>query len=269
LAKAPAAEKNARVEAAAAILGLTDLLSRFPRQLSGGQRQRVAMGRAIVRNPKVFLFDEPLSNLDAKMRVEMRKEIRLTNTMIYVTHDQVEAMTLGDRICVMKGGVMQQIGTPSEVFDDPANLFVAGFIGTPPMNLMPGRIAAVDGGAEFHGEGFSAPIPKDMLKAIPGLTGRNVMLGLRSKALSLAGPSSRVIWRGMRTVTEMLGEEALVHLALGGSKVVMNVEPHALDGIGKEIGLEPQMNRAHFFDADSGENLTAGIELPGRRSVRR
>jgi multiple sugar transport system ATP-binding protein len=179
LRKLPKAEISERVNKAAAILGLEELLKRKPKALSGGQRQRVAMGRAIVREPAVFLFDEPLSNLDAKMRVEMRKEIlqlhgRIDTTMIYVTHDQVEAMTLGDRICVMNVGIIEQVGPPTVIFDHPASLFVARFIGTPPMNLFEGTLRAENGGLVFDGDSIQCPLPPEKAAMLQGCEGKKV-----------------------------------------------------------------------------------------------
>ena len=185
LRRAPKAEIESRVMRAAEILGLTDLLDRQPRQLSGGQRQRVAMGRAIVRDPEVFLFDEPLSNLDAKLRVSMRAEIkelhrRLKTTTIYVTHDQIEAMTMADRIVVMRDGIIEQVGTPLDLYDKPKNLFVAGFIGSPSMNLVQGRLR-VNGHASFESDG-GAVLP--IAKAPPNSTGRPLIYGMRPEHIS-------------------------------------------------------------------------------------
>src|SRR5690348_4165480 len=189
LAKRPRAEVNERVAKAASILGLTELLDRYPRQLSGGQRQRVAMGRAIVRDPQVFLFDEPLSNLDAKLRVAMRTELkelhqRLKTTSVYVTHDQIEAMTMGDRIVVMRDGLVEQQGKPLELYDHPANLFVAGFIGSPAMNFLPGTLKRANGTAQVElAGGARVPAPR----AAGGEDGQKVVLGTRPEHLQLVG----------------------------------------------------------------------------------
>ena len=279
IAKRPKAEMREKVEAAAKILQMENLLHRTPRELSGGQKQRVAIGRAIVRAPKVFLFDEPLSNLDAKMRVEMRKEIlqlhkRLRATMIYVTHDQVEAMTLGDRICVLKDGLVQQMGTPTEVFDNPANMFTAGFIGTPPMNLLPGRIEKSDGGYLFAGGDFSAPLPPAIGRRVATEAGKEVFLGLRPKAINLAaradeGDRSAAVWKARVEVTEMLGEESLLHLSRGDVRFVVNVDPHDIAGLGDEAEVSPMLARAHVFSAETGENLTLDVDMPGRYSIRK
>ena len=278
LARRPKEEIRQKVEAAAKILQMEHLLARTPRELSGGQKQRVAIGRAIVRDPKVFLFDEPLSNLDAKMRVEMRKEIlqlhrRIKATMIYVTHDQVEAMTLGDRICVLKDGLLQQMGTPTEVFDNPANMFTASFIGTPPMNLIQGRLEKT--GADrirFSGSGLEAVLPQAIGERVAGYIGAEVSLGLRPKAITLAslasGEDAETVWKVDVAVTEMLGEEALLHVSRGDARFILNVDPHALPGLGEEVEVCPLLTRAHIFLSESEENLTRDLNLPGRYSVR-
>ena len=254
---------NKRVNDAAAILGLVEYLDRKPKALSGGQRQRVAMGRAIVRDPSVFLFDEPLSNLDAKMRVEMRKEIlhlhkRLSTTMIYVTHDQVEAMTLGDRICVMSAGLIEQVGKPTDVFDNPASLFVARFIGTPPMNIFEGSLTEKDGVILFEGGAIKAPIDAGHYDRVRGYVGKGVALGLRPKSMApAAGPvGGHTEFSGTIEVSEMLGEEVLSHLVNGDHKFIVSIDPHMkldMDGV---IHLAPNMQRAHIFDLESGKNLT-------------
>lgn len=278
IAHRPKDEIKERVRQAAEILQMENLLHRTPKELSGGQRQRVAIGRAIVRNPTVFLFDEPLSNLDAKMRVEMRKEIlqlhkRLRSTMIYVTHDQVEAMTLGDRICVLRDGVVQQIGKPGDIFDDPCNTFVAGFIGTPPMNLIPGTLTAVGDGIVFQAGKLSLAVPKELAARVSAHCEKQVLLGLRPKSLSLVDtlPEEErfALWEAEVDVAEMLGEETLVHVTCDSFRLVANVDPHALNSGTGKIVLCPNINRAHFFDAETGENLTMSVTLPGRRTVRR
>jgi multiple sugar transport system ATP-binding protein len=242
------AEIDRRVNQAAEILGLTPYLDRYPRSLSGGQRQRVAMGRAIVRDPKVFLFDEPLSNLDAKLRVQMRAEIRelhqrLKTTTVYVTHDQIEAMTMADRIVVMEGGHIRQIGAPLDLYDRPANRFVAGFIGSPSMNLMEG-IVRQDG---IDVSGTSVRLAND-----PGLeTGRKVIFGIRPEDLNLSdsGIAATV------SVVEPTGSETHVVSRTGeGEIVAVFRERHALSP-GKAIHLAPLPERVHLFDAESGERL--------------
>ena len=264
LRKFKKAEIEKRVKGAGEILGLTEYLDRRPKALSGGQRQRVAMGRAIVREPAVFLFDEPLSNLDAKMRVEMRKEIlrlhkRIATTMIYVTHDQVEAMTLGDRICVMRDGIIEQVGEPTTVFDHPASLFVARFIGTPPMNIFEGSLVSEGGQVVFVGGNLRAPIADRQLEMVKDFVGKPVCLGLRPKAFSLKDantPPESVSLPGTVEVCELLGEEILAHLHNGDHKFTVSLDPHVkteLDGV-LDICLD--MERVHIFDAESGRNLT-------------
>ena len=242
------AEIDKRVNQAAEILGLTPYLDRYPRALSGGQRQRVAMGRAIVRDPEVFLFDEPLSNLDAKLRVQMRAEIRelhqrLKTTTVYVTHDQIEAMTMADRIVVMEGGHIRQIGAPLELYDRPANRFVAGFIGSPSMNLLEGTVR--DGGIEVSG----TQIP---VAGAQGLDdGRKVTFGIRPEdlALSESGLAATV------SVVEPTGSETHVVSRMGqGDIVAVFRERHALTP-GQGIFLSPDRDRVHLFDAESGERL--------------
>ena len=278
LRKFPKAEILRRVNDAARILGLEEYLNRRPKALSGGQRQRVAMGRAIVREPAVFLFDEPLSNLDAKMRVEMRKEIlhlhrRIGATMIYVTHDQVEAMTLGDRICVMKDGRVQQLGEPWEVFDNPANLFVAGFIGTPPMNFFKGSLARDGEAFTFTGPHIAARLPAGMGSRLARLDGKPTTLGLRPKSLALKkrAPASwgDTVWRAEADIAEMLGEEIQAHMMLGGDRFIVSCGPHDHKLLGGTVEVVPDLNRAHVFDSESGENLTMSLDLPGRRGGRR
>lgn len=278
MAHRPKAEIREKVQSAARILQMENLLHRLPSELSGGQKQRVAIGRAIVRNPKVFLFDEPLSNLDAKMRVEMRKEIlqlhrRITSTMIYVTHDQIEAMTLGDRIAVLKDGILQQMGPPNEVFDNPANIFVASFIGTPPMNLIPGRLVADGGGVRFDGAGLDAPLLPELASCAEGHIGKEVVLGIRPKAIVLNRPGDSapdgVVWKVRTDVTEMLGEESLVHVRHGETPIVLNVDPHALAGLGEDLLVSPLLSRIHLFLKDTGASITQNIDIPGRYSVRR
>lgn len=258
-------EINRRVGDAARILGLEDYLKRRPKALSGGQRQRVAMGRAIVREPAVFLFDEPLSNLDAKMRVEMRKEIlqlhrRIETTMIYVTHDQIEAMTLGDRICVMRDGLIEQVGKPTEVFDYPATLFVARFIGTPPMNLFEGTLKQDGSDIVFDGGTVQMPIVASQHDAVKDFVDKKVCLGLRPKSLTLTRKASPelagVSFKGTIEVSELLGEEVLAHVSSGDHKFIVSVDPHVMQDLDETIEVSPTPKRAHVFDAESGRNLT-------------
>jgi multiple sugar transport system ATP-binding protein len=272
LRKLPETEIARRVGEAAAALGLDLMLDRKPKQLSGGERQRVALGRAIVRQPQVFLFDEPLSNLDAKLRVHMRREIgrlhrELGTTMIYVTHDQVEAMTLGDRIAVMAAGLLQQVDTPLGLYERPANLFVAGFIGSPPMNLIPGIVAGGEGGQGGQGgQGgrvFRSTTGDVSLVldegAVPGLAdGAPVTLGLRPEALRVGGEDAPL--RGRVDLVEPLGSETLVHTEVGQTTIVARFTGEGLPRAGEFVGLVPDLDRAHWF----GE---AGVRLDGRGEV--
>jgi multiple sugar transport system ATP-binding protein len=251
LRKADAATVTGRVQKAAEILGLVPFLQRYPRQLSGGQRQRVAMGRAIVRDPKVFLFDEPLSNLDAKLRVQMRAEIkelhqRLKTTTIFVTHDQIEAMTMADRIVVMHDGLIEQIGTPLELYDSPRNLFVASFIGSPAMNFIKGS-AKANGGLEIEAEGARLPVAGKHAVA----DGQPVVYGIRPEHLELApdGFPARV------AVVEPTGSETMIVLRLGESEIVaLFRERHAFTP-GEIVHLRPRADLAHLFDGASGQRI--------------
>jgi multiple sugar transport system ATP-binding protein len=251
---APQAEIDQRVNGAADILGLRPLLARYPRQLSGGQRQRVAMGRAIVRDPQVFLFDEPLSNLDAKLRVAMRTEIkelhqRLKTTTVYVTHDQIEAMTMADRIVVMHDGVIEQVGAPLELYDRPQNLFVAGFIGSPAMNFLKGAIRA-NGSLEFEGtDGVRLPLAS----APSGSDGRAVVYGVRPEHFVIAddGADAQV------QVIEPTGSELQVVAKLGGEDIIAVFrERHAFKP-GDTIRLKPDPRLVHLFDEPTGQRLDA------------
>src|SRR6266849_3828178 len=247
------AETDTRVKRAAEILGLTHLLARFPRQLSGGQRQRVAMGRAIVRDPQVFLFDEPLSNLDAKLRVQMRTEIkelhqRLKTTSIYVTHDQIEAMTMADTIVVMKDGLVEQIGAPLELFDRPDNLFVAGFIGSPAMNFLRGTIR-LNGAAEFEGPG-GLRLP---LAAPAGWNGRSIVCGIRPEHFALADDGAEAEIQ----VIEPTGSEIQVVAKLADEDIVAVFRERHQFKPGDKIRLKPDPRLVHLFDAESGKRLNA------------
>jgi multiple sugar transport system ATP-binding protein len=242
-----------RVDRAAEILGLGEYLERYPRQLSGGQRQRVAMGRAIVRDPEVFLFDEPLSNLDAKLRVAMRAEIkelhqRLGTTTIYVTHDQIEAMTMADKIVVMNEGLVEQVGGPLELYDHPANQFVAGFIGSPAMNFLAGRIAA-NGEAVFETDaGRRLPLPPE---TSPSMKGRRAICGIRPEDMTLAenGLKAEVV------VVEPTGSEIQVMARVDGHDVVAVFRERHLFRPGEVISLAPQSRSMHLFDAETGQRL--------------
>jgi sn-glycerol 3-phosphate transport system ATP-binding protein len=245
------AETDRRVQEAARMLELTALLARKPRQLSGGQRQRVAMGRAIVRQPQVFLFDEPLSNLDAKLRVQMRLELqklhrRLGVTSLYVTHDQVEAMTLGSRIIVMNSGRAEQIGTPAEVYHQPATLFVAGFIGSPPMNLLPGTVSADGSALSADGLAVQLPVP------VPALAGRQVVLGLRPEQLQLGGDALQVDVE----MVESLGADHLIHARAGRCDLVVRAGDAPMPAAGARIGLGFATGAVHWFDPVSAQRIT-------------
>jgi len=246
-----------RVRRAADILGLADLLDRYPRQLSGGQRQRVAMGRAIVRDPQVFLFDEPLSNLDAKLRVQMRTEIRalhqrLRTTSVYVTHDQVEAMTMADRIVVLNAGRVSQIGAPIELYDRPANLFVAGFIGSPAMNVLAGTLKRANGAAWVETDGGERlPVPP----GAAGAEGRKVVYGVRPEHLVLADAPEAIA--ATVEVVEQTGIDLLVFARFAGAPLCgLFRERHGFTP-GQPIRLMPQLNAVHLFDAESGERIAA------------
>ena len=263
LRKLPKADIDKRVREAARMLSIEDYLDRHPKALSGGQRQRVAMGRAIVREPAVFLFDEPLSNLDAKMRVRMRAELallrrRIDATMIYVTHDQIEAMTLGDRIVVMDGGVVQQCAEPLTVYTWPANAFVARFIGTPPMNLFEGTLEADHGELVFAASGFRIALAASMRPALEGKVGQAVHLGIRPEDLRLVDDPAGAIPATM-SMKETLGNELIVHLDSEGGPFLCRVDPHAHPSLRGPLLLRPSLERIHVFDAVDGRNLTAEL----------
>ena len=243
LRKAPKAETDQRVNAAAATLGLEHLLDRYPRQLSGGQRQRVAMGRAIVRDPQVFLFDEPLSNLDAKLRVQMRVEIkalhqRLRTTTIYVTHDQIEAMTMADKIVVLKDGVVEQVGPPLALYDAPANVFVAQFIGSPAMNILEGTLT--EGGVR-RGD-IVLPLPEALRRRAGNLDA--VQYGIRPEHLTLADSGIPVT----ADVVEPTGSDTVIFGRLGDTPIVVNIRDRVDIAAGSRIFVQPVMDKVHLFD---------------------
>jgi multiple sugar transport system ATP-binding protein len=251
---APKSEIEERVRGAADILGLSQLLERFPRQLSGGQRQRVAMGRAIVRDPQVFLFDEPLSNLDAKLRVQMRTEIkelhqRLKTTTVYVTHDQIEAMTMADKIVVMHDGLVEQIGAPLELYDRPENVFVAGFIGSPAMNMIKGRIRN-NGGASFEGP---AGVKFSLPGSGAGSDGRPAVYGVRPEHFSIADDGAEAEVQ----VVEPTGSELQVVAKLGGEEVIAVFRERHQFKPGDKIRLKPDPRLVHLFDEASGQRLNS------------
>ena len=249
---APKDETETRVKRAAEILGLSALLERYPRQLSGGQRQRVAMGRAIVRDPQVFLFDEPLSNLDAKLRVQMRTEIkelhqRLKTTTVYVTHDQIEAMTMADKIVVMNGGRVEQIGAPLDLYDRPNNIFVAGFIGSPAMNFLKGAIRA-NGTVGFEGPG-GARLP---LAAAPtGSDGRPAVYGVRPEHFTIADDGAEATVH----VVEPTGSETQIVARIGTQDIIAVFRDRHDVKLGDKIHLRPRASAAHLFDKDTGRRL--------------
>jgi multiple sugar transport system ATP-binding protein len=248
--KMPKADIEKKVADAAETLGISHLLDRKPKQLSGGQRQRVAVARAIVRDPKVFLFDEPLSNLDAKLRVQTRAEItklqqRLETTCVYVTHDQIEAMTMGHRIAVMNAGRIQQVGTPLEVYDTPANVFVAQFIGTPPMNFF--KATANDG--RLDAASFSIPLPEGRKvtsgqKLLVGVRPENILAGNDTQARGATGRVSGVV-----DIVEPVGHEAIVHIRLGDDLLVAAFDSHNMPRVGDTIEVIIELDAMHLFDA--------------------
>jgi multiple sugar transport system ATP-binding protein len=253
--KFPKAEIQKRVQEAAEILGIQELLKRKPRQLSGGQRQRVAVGRAIVRHPQVFLFDEPLSNLDAKLRVQMRVELkrlhdRLETTAIYVTHDQVEAMTLGDRVVVMKDGWIQQVGEPLELYGRPANKFVAGFIGSPAMNFVDVKVADAGGALWAESQGLRVKVPPAHASRLMAYKGQQVTLGVRPEDLHPATGSdpTEYVFDAVVDVVEPLGSEVLLDVRVGNNTIVARVEPTTRVKVHETTRLALTPDRARFFD---------------------
>ena len=260
--KFPRVEIEKRVREAGEILGIQDLLERKPRQLSGGQRQRVAVGRAIVRHPQVFLFDEPLSNLDAKLRVQMRVELKrlhdsLQSTVVYVTHDQVEAMTLGDRVVVMKDGSIQQIGEPLEVYSRPRNKFVAGFLGSPAMNFIDASIAEVDGELYAETAGIRVPIPAEQSCRLASYKAQKVTLGIRPEDLHEAtvGNTGKVFFETVVEVVEPLGSEILLDVRVGQQLLVARVGSSCRVRHHEKIRLVFVPERIHFFDPQTEESI--------------
>ncbi len=256
----PKLEITNRVKDAAEILGIARLLHRKPRELSGGERQRVALGRAIVRKPLVFLFDEPLSNLDAKMRVQMRTELnklhlRLQSTMIYVTHDQMEAMTLGNRIAVMHQGVIQQIADPANIYGHPVNRFVAGFIGSPPMNFVPGRIFRRNGRFYFDEGAWRVKIAEDMNPKIAPYDGKPITFGIRPEDIydrlfvQYAPPENTLT--ATVEVVEPMGAEVFLHLLIGSHSVIARVGGHERPRVSQDMDVVLDMSKVHFFDPDT------------------
>ncbi len=261
LRKTPKTEIQKRVHDAAKILELTDLLDRKPKALSGGQQQRVAVGRAIVRNPKVFLFDEPLSNLDAKLRVQMRTEISrlhntLQSTMIYVTHDQMEAMTMGDRIVVMKDGLVQQVDSPLNLYNAPKNKFVAGFIGSPAMNLLDATV--VQNGALWLSDGkIKIKLPQRLEKKLSNFIGKKIIFGIRpedidEKEKAAKQPQTAIVSLAAEVI-EPMGNESFLYANTGANKIIARLSPDLNLQNGEEIELAFNMGKAHFFNAENEE----------------
>ena len=261
--KLPQAEIDTLVNETAQMLDIGHLLGRKPKELSGGQRQRVAVGRAIVRKPAVFLFDEPLSNLDAKLRVQMRAEIsklqqRLQTTTIYVTHDQVEAMTMGHRVAVLKDGDLMQVGTPLELYERPANVFVGGFLGTPPMNFIRATIA--DRGGRLAAAGYELPVPGSLRPVTAGKDGCTVVVGVRPENLLSGGKAPRgesLKLSAEAEIIEPLGHEVIVHGRVGGDLLVAAVDPHHAPALGQRIDLVVELEALHLFDAETERRLGA------------
>ncbi|AEM79331.1 ABC transporter ATP-binding protein [Thermoanaerobacter wiegelii] len=262
LRKVPRAEIDRKVKEAARILGLEEYLNRKPKALSGGQRQRVALGRAIVRNPKVFLMDEPLSNLDAKLRVQMRTELaklhdRLQTTFIYVTHDQTEAMTMGTRIVVMKDGVIQQVDKPQTIYDYPNNLFVAGFIGSPQMNFIDARLENKNGKVYATFKGFSVLVPEGILKRLkdPSYVGKEIVLGIRPEDLHdeevFLETYPEAVVEAKVEVTELMGPETFLYLDVNGVSLTARVDPRTRAKAGDVIKIGFDINKLHMFDKET------------------
>ncbi len=252
----PRPEIDRLVGEAAKILGLDDLLARKPKELSGGQRQRVALGRAIVRKPSVFLFDEPLSNLDAKLRVQMRAEIkklqhRLQVTAIYVTHDQVEAMTMGNRIAILNGGILQQVGTPLDVYQRPQNLFVANFIGTPPMSFLKCVVEVAGAQVTLAARSFKLPAPDSALDALKGRAGQTIVVGVRPEHVVAVGRQTRGATSPVELVADMvetLGDEVVVHGSSGDDQISFKMDPQQPPEFGAKVQALIELDRLHLFD---------------------
>ena len=264
LRKYPKAEIETRVNDAAEILGIKKLLDRKPKELSGGQRQRVALGRAIVRKPLVFLFDEPLSNLDAKLRVQMRTEIkklhqRLQATIVYVTHDQTEALTMGDRIVVVKDGQIQQVADPITLYDRPVNKFVGSFIGSPPMNFLNGTIVSLDNKLYFQNGPFKVRVNNAASEKLAPYANKEVVFGIRSEDIydklfaSEASPDNTV--RATCEIVEPMGAEAYLYLRCGMNTFIARVSGHVRPGVNQDLDLVIDMGKAHFFDKNTEKTI--------------
>jgi len=259
--RVPKHEQDEIISRVAKMLQIDHLLDRKPSQLSGGQRQRVAMGRALARDPILFLFDEPLSNLDAKLRVEMRTEIkqlhhRLKTTIVYVTHDKIEAMTLGDKIAVMKDGVIQQFGSPQDIYDQPANLFVAGFIGSPSMNFIPCHLAEQNGalGVSLQSDGEACFIALPQANALAGSVGKKVVLGIRPEQFDVVTDSNHSLACKVH-LTEPTGPDTLVLTHVNGVEVCARLHPRDAKAPGESVRLQPDVSKAVLFDAETEKRL--------------
>jgi multiple sugar transport system ATP-binding protein len=254
-------EINQRVREAADLLEISELLQRKPKQLSGGQRQRVAVGRTIVRKPQVFLFDEPLSNLDAKLRVQMRGELkklheRLSSTIIYVTHDQVEAMTMGDRIVVMKDGLIQQVGKPLDLYFHPVNKFVAGFIGSPTMNFVEAKLFASNHQLYVEADGMKLIVPAEKARKLQGYVNQKVTLGIRPQDLSKApSPVEGETFKALVEIIEPIGNEIYLDVKAGRDSLIASVDPKTKMNLHEEILLQANLENIHLFDAQSERAL--------------
>ncbi|MEQ9040423.1 MAG: ABC transporter ATP-binding protein [Silicimonas sp.] len=264
----PRPAQDAAVDEFSRLLQIDRLLDRKPGQLSGGQRQRVAMGRALVRKPEVFLFDEPLSNLDAKLRIEMRTEIkklhqRLGKTVVYVTHDQIEAMTLASRIAVMDNGHIRQFGPPAEIYNKPVDLFVAGFMGSPPMNMLPGRLQRVDRGMTVEvgpdADTVAFPLPRDLSDRLSSTSTRDVVLGIRPEAIFAAGTelpgAERFVFERLVDVVEPTGPDTMIVFQIGETDLIARVRPEDTRDEGTPFQFEADMTKAMVFDAATGRSL--------------
>ncbi len=264
LRKYPKKEIKSRVEEAANILGIGELLERKPKALSGGQRQRVAVGRAIVRKPKVFLFDEPLSNLDAKLRVQMRTELKrlhksLEATIIYVTHDQTEAMTMGDIIVVMKDGIIQQMADPITLYDNPVNKFVAGFIGSPPVNFLDCKIVREDGGVYLKDEAFKVKMPEELAGGVKDYIGKDILLGVRPEdihnKLDVQNATVDNTVGAKVEVVEPIGSEIYLHVVIGKNKLLARVNAHDKSKVGDNVEMVFTMSKIHVFDKENEKTI--------------
>jgi len=264
LRKVPKKEIDKIVKRTANLLDIEKLLNRKPKELSGGQRQRVALGRAIVRDPKVFLFDEPLSNLDAKLRIAMRAELldlhqRLKTTTIYVTHDQMEAMTMGDRIVVMKDGIIQQVDTPQKVYEHPVNKYVAGFIGSPSMNFLPCRLIKKDGRMYLTDKGFSLRVPSEKARIAKDYVNREVILGIRPEHLDVKRAvrdyDPETVFTASVWVVEPLGSENIVHIKNEKHNIICRIDPHTILRTGQTTEFVAHIDLAHIFDKETEKTI--------------